>query len=500
MTGQALTSENKPIEPDSKILPGRIARNIAWVVSGEFVARVIGFGVFVFLARLVGAAGFGALGSALALVSYFQTAVNWGLDPYATRDTAQNNDSLPSVYARITGARLLLAAIGSLLILASLLFLPERLTQHADLIVIYGLILFTEALAAQWAIQGLEEMKLIAVGTVAQHVIMAAGIVLLLPGREDSLWLVPTVHVASLFAMQGWFYSRLRARFTSLHPSFDWRKTIGALRDSMPVAFAKILRQSYYQGGVLLLALIASDADAGAFFASQRLILVGVVVGTIYQMNAYPTISRISRRDPAAAVRFQSNVLRHGLILLTPAIVIGTWYAEPLILLVFGPEFFETSQIFFVMLFSIPVFTFNMGMQNLLLAVSLGRHHFIGTTIAALSHIALAIILIPRLSGVGAAWACLAGEILCALYLIIVVRRKFGAIPLQYRMMSPLIGGGFMATSLAFTTSFPLYAQVGLAALAYCLTALLLGSLRENEISYVSATLRNLPRKPSQSV
>lgn len=492
-----MPSNNDPTEP-AVIRPGRIIRNIVWMTGSGFISRLIAFAVSVFLARVVGAAGLGILGSALAFVSFFQSAVNAGLGPYAVRDAAQDPERIPELYARVIGTRLMLAGAASLLILLSLLVLPDRLNQHANIIVVYGLLLFAEALMTQWAIRGLERMKLIAAGLVGQHLVMAAGVFLLLPGREESLWIVPASHATSLFLMQGWFYLRLHARFTPLRPAFRLREATKILRDSLPVASAMILRLFYHHGDVLLLALLASEASAGEFFASQRIILVGVMVGAIYQANAYPTTSRIGAHDPSAAARFQSNILRYAMIALMPGIVIGTWYAEPIIVLVFGDQFPTTPEILFVMLFSVPLFVFNLGMQNLLLAVKQGRLPLVGVAIAVISHVLLAVMLIPGNGGVGAAWACLTGEVLCALYFFVVVLRKFGTAPLQYRMLSALAGGGAMATVLSASASLGLYAQIALGLAGYVASALLLGALRRDELTYVVERVRKTLSKRGQ--
>ncbi|MFZ5610053.1 MAG: flippase [Pseudomonadota bacterium] len=483
MTQDMPPSDDKP-PAAPQIRPRRIIRNVIWMTGSGFVTRLIAFAISVFLARVVGAAGFGALGSALAFVSYFKGIVNAGLDAYATRDTAERHERIPALYARVIGARLALAGVSSLLIWASLLILPEQLARHADLIVIYGLILFAEAIATEWAIRGIERMALIAAGTVVQHLIMAAGILLFLPGREDSLWIVPAAHVASLFIMQGWFYWVLRAHFAPLRPSFAWGKITGVVKDSLSVAFGKALRLFYYQGDVLLLALLATQASAGEFFASHRIILVGVMVGAIYQTNAYPTTSRLITHDPASAVRFQSDIMRYALSLLAPAVVLGAWYAKPLILLVFGNDFPNTPAIFTIMIFSVPLFIFSMGAQNLLLAAAMGRQVLIGNAVAVAVHVGLALILIAPFAGVGAAWACLAGEIVCALAMVLIVKRRFGVVPLQRRMLAPLAAAGAMAGGLALASTLSIYAQLGLAGLVYGVLALVLRTLSRAELHF----------------
>lgn len=483
-----------PSPQPPKIDGGRIGRNLAWMTGGDFAGRLIAFGVTVFLARAVGVSGVGALGSALALVAYFRIFVNAGLDPYSTRDTAQDVARLPSIYARIVAARLVLAAASAVLILGSLLVLPDRLTAHFDLIVIYGLMVFADAVATEWAIRGIERMKLIAVGIVGQHLIMAAAIFLFLPGHLTSLWIVPAAQVTSLFAMQAWFYLRLRGSFGPLRPHFDWQEIIRVIRDAQSVMYSKFLRIFYIEGGVLLLALIAGASSAGEYFASQRLILMGVMAGVIVQTTTYPTMSRLSEHSAGAAAEFQGNLLRYVLVMMVPGIVIGAWYAEPIVLLIFGDEFTATPPILLVMLFTIPLYTINLGAQNLLLTRSLGSKVLVGNAVAAGTHVLLALVLIPGYLGVGAAWACLAGEALSLAYVTYILRREMGVSLLQYRLLAPLAAGGAMVSVLMMTGSAAMYTQVGAAILTYCLAALVFRALRAVEIAYVRDSAHRLWR------
>lgn len=465
------------------------------MTGGGLVSRFIAFGISIFLARVVGAAGLGALGSAFALIVFFQNIVNAGLDPYAIRDTARHHKELPSIYAKIVGTRILLVVVSSLLILASLFVLPDRLTRHSDLIVIYGLMIVTDAVTTEWALRGLERMKLVAWGLVVQHLIMAAGIFLFLPFHVTSLWIVPAAHVISLVTMQTWFYLALRRQFSRLRPTFDWRQAMELVRESLPVALGKILRLFYYQGDVLLLAIIANEVSAGEFFASQRIILVGAMVGIYYQLNNFPTTSRLGEHDPARAARFQSDAFRYAVVVLTPAIIGGAWFADPIILLVFGNEFTASAKILSVMLFSLPFFIFNLGLQNLILVAKLGRHVVIGNGVAASSHIALAVLLVPWLSGLGAAWASLVGEILGAVYMGMIVWKKLRSRPLQTRLLAPVAAGGAMAGTLWATQGLAIFLQVGLSIMAYGVIAYLLGALCNSEMKFVRRFVWNLARR-----
>jgi len=89
----------------------RLARNFSWLTLQEVLIRLIGLATAIYLARTLTAADYGALGLALAIVSFAAVLVRAGTGSRATRLTARDPAAVPLIYAQVTGLRLASAAL-----------------------------------------------------------------------------------------------------------------------------------------------------------------------------------------------------------------------------------------------------------------------------------------------------------------------------------------------------------------------------------------------------
>lgn len=474
------------------IQPGRLVRNGLWLGGGEISARLIGLGLAVYLARVLGTEGYGLIGSALAFVSYFAIFVAAGVDFHGVRDIAQYPEKLPTIVGHAVGARLLLLLI-SLLLLALLVFiLPSKIVGRVDLVLIYALTLITFTFNTAWALRGLQQMRVIALGLILQNLLMAVATVFLVRSPQPDLWLVPAIQVISECLLIAGYYRFLRTRFDRIDLVLNWRHLLPTLRETLHLSLGRFPRIFYYQGDILLLAWLASAANAGEFLASHKIILSFITISLIYQMNAYPLTSQLAKTNPVSALRFQMNSMRYGLILMMPLLVLGAAFALPLILLIYGSAFAASAPIFSWMLFTVPVFAAGFAMQDVLTTTRKNTSVAIANLTAMTVHILIGIVIIPGHGGTGAALASLAGEFVGLLLLSFFVWRSIGCFPYTLRMLAPIVGGMLMYAVIqsAYQWSFPIKILLGL--LSYGIVTALLRAMTWHEINRVWRFLRRL--------
>ena len=480
------------LHPPSGINPGSIARNALWLSGGEFLSRLIGLGLAIYLARILGAEGYGLIGTALAFVGYFTIFIAAGVDFHGVRDIAQQPQKLPEIVGHVLGTRLLLLLTACIAIILLVWLLPARVIGRIDLVAIYALTLLTFTLNTTWALRGIQQMRTIAIGLVLQNLLLAGATFLLVREPSPMLWLVPAIQVASECFLITWYYRYLVKRFGALRPVFDWVHLWPTLKETLHLSLGRFPRIFYYQGDVLLLAWLASATSAGEFLASQKIILSIVTIGIIYQINAYPVTSRLAAESPVAALRFQMNIVRYALIVMTPLVVLGAIYAEPVIQTIYGSAFRTSSLIFFWMLFTIPVFELSIAMQDVLVATRKNNAVVVANTAAMLVHIAIGVAIIPSHLGVGAALACLVGELVGLLLLAGFVWHSTHHFPFCARMLVPLLGGGLMYAAMQLSAGSHWAMQVGLALLSYAVAMALLRAMTRNEMAYIWHYLRRL--------
>lgn len=462
------------------VSPNLLARHIAWLSVGEFLSRLIAFIVAINLARQLGAENYGALGVALALVSYLVVVVDGGLEPVAVREIARNPAGLPALLKRIIGQRLLAASLMYVLLLALVFLLPDRALGGRVLALIFGGRLFAYALKTDWALRGREQMRGVALGLLAQHVVYGLGIIAVLRSSAIPLFFVPVVHVGAELVLALFYALWLRAlpRAAPVVPPPD---PPNVLRESLPIGLAKVLRVAYYEGDLLLLGWLAAAPQAGYFLASQRIVLSLVALVVLYQQSAFPTLSRLAQVNLAESRSFQNDVSRYALLWSVPIAAGGIYLSLPVMVLLFGPEYRDSAPILAILLLSLPVVLLQMGWHNQMLASGHAAPYLITVAAGTATHIGLGLIWIPGGGGVGAAWSTLLGECVTCGMAAGYAAFTHKASPVTARVLAIAAAGIAMVIAMSFLQHLHFVVSGLIGLVVYAVAALSLGGLRLQE-------------------
>ncbi len=192
---------------------------------------------------------------------------------------------------------------------------------------------------------------------------------------------------------------------------------------SIPVGLATLFQSASGRLAVTLLTFMAAPFDAGIYAAAARIPLalnnipVGIFSALLPSFAAFQGASRGFKR------LFRRSL---GLMVLLSLPAAGALYlfGKPLLLLVFGPNYATSIPVLKVLGWAvIPVFV-GMAFSHVLLS----RRELVGrlawaTGSALVVNAILSLILIPRLSSVGAAWALLGAETTLAIAYAVAARR-----------------------------------------------------------------------------
>lgn len=478
-------------ETTHAVSPRLLVRNVFWLGAGEIFSRLIAFAVAIYLARQLGVERFGALGIALALVSYLVVLVDGGLDPIAVREVARNRDGLPALFRRIVGQRLLVAGVTYGLLIGLVVLLPDRAVGGRALALIFGGRLFTYALKCDWALRGREEMKAVAVGLVLQHVLYGLGIFALVHGSDASMLIIPIVHVGAEAVLVAFYVRRLQSSYDHLWGGEGAAAPDGIVRESLPLGLGKILRLAYYEGDLLLLGWLATQEQAGYFLASQKIVASLAALVVLYQQTAFPALSRLSLIDAPESFRYQDTVSRYALFWSVPVAAGGVYLSLPFMELVFGEAYRASAPILAIMLCSVPVILLQLGWHNQMLAHGRAHPYLYTVSAGAAVHMVLGILWVPSLGAVGAAWASLLGECVTCGMAACYVAFKHRTAPLGARSLTLFLGGGCMVAAMSYAQDLHLIAMGFVGAVAYLTVVLTLGGLRIQEVRNVLAHFRS---------
>lgn len=469
-------------EPAFSDLAHRLARNFSWLSLQELAIRLIGLATAIYLARTLTAEDYGALGLALAIVSFASVLVHAGTGTRATRMIARDHDAVPMVYAQVTGFRLIVAAVVITLLIGFSGTIAPFFSLPPILLVLCSLLLLRSTFTVVWAFRGLDRMNVTAIADIVEKSLTFVGLLLLVRGvGRDVLW-APVVEVAAALLVVVWMYRRLARLYPGLRLRFGFGQWLETAREALPFSLAGMLASVYLSGGVLLLGWLATAASAAMFLVAQKVMLTLALLLQVINNAAFPTASRLVHQDMPAALQLAKQLMRYYLALIVPVFLLVAFHASEVLTLLFGAAYAEAASVLIILLAALPFVTATSSLQLLLKALPRPMLVLAARAGGATVLLTLALLLIPRMGASGSAFALAAGEAVSTLLLFLFVRRATGGVPFDLRCAAPLAAGGAAAMLYLGIGAWPLLLKLPLAAVVYVGLALALRAMTPKEI------------------
>jgi PST family polysaccharide transporter len=378
--------------------------------------------VIPYLARVLGAAGWGLVAFTQAFGVYLGVVVEFGFFLSANREVArhrEDRDKLGEILAGVLGARgfLSLACTGPAL--AAGIWIPI-FRAHPDLFWagwFWGLV---QGFSMSWFFQGLERTRLVvALETPAQFLSVAA--ILLFIHRPQDAWLV--------LVIQGSAYAIPAAvELTIAYREVPFRlPRLRTIRDGLRLGTSMFLYRSslelYARGNSLILGLFVPPQMVGYYAAAEKIARASYRSLNPITQALYPRLSYLihNARDKAHRLaRMGVIFVGTGGVLLAVFIYLS---APWLIRIIAGPEFLPAIPILRILALMPALIAFGQAYgTQWMLPLGMDRAFNSVMLLAAVLDITLALILAPRYADVGMAWVAVATEAVIAIGFYLVLR------------------------------------------------------------------------------
>lgn len=450
-----------------------VGLNFLKLGSGEALARIVAFGVTVYLARRVGADAYGVVILATSVMAYVGRVADCGVDLLGVRDLAHDPTQAPALIQTYLGARLFVAIPLTILTAgAALLWLPPG---EGEILAAFALTILPMAFGTRWVHIGLDQPGIVAIVRTTTECLIALMVVALVHGPED----VGRVPVAAVIGESASVLLLLRAL-----PRRGWAArvvlrfdTVKSLyRRSWPLVHHALLGLVIMNSDFFVLRLYRDSATVGHYAVAYTLVSFLVNLGQSYQMSLLPVITRAGN-DPIKQSALCQTAAAHVFAVTWPLAVGGSLVADRLLPAVFGSAYLPSVAPMQVLVWSIPVALTRNVVQSLLIAR--GRQDLMMRTSAwaAGSNLALNFAIIPFAGMQGAAAVTVVTELVRLIALVVSTWRSGVHTISLSRMWRTLFAGGAMALILA-TAPVPVWVSIPLGAAVYVSTLWLLGGLR----------------------
>jgi O-antigen/teichoic acid export membrane protein len=325
-----------------------IARNAGILMATQLATWVLTLILTVVMPRYLGPVNVGKIAFAGSVWAIAGVLITFGMDTLITKEVARRAERAAGLLGTTLVLRGILYAVAWLGVTAYLLLFqypPE--TILVAWIVGVGLLVWQMIGALQAVLQGLERMEFISIGNIAgKGVNTVAGITLLL--LRQGVYVIAGVGVlASLvtFAIE-WVFLR---RSAPARLNFRLADARAMLKASAPYFLTGVFLVLYMQLDIVIISLLATEQAVGWYSTADQLFGTFLFIPTVFMTAIFPALSRLYAEGSQSLPKLIRKSFDLLLVLSVP-IGLGLFVvADPLALLLFGPDFAGTGPVLALM-------------------------------------------------------------------------------------------------------------------------------------------------------
>jgi len=322
----------------------RVGRNVGALLFSQLTTWGLTLLLTIFLPRYLGAAPVGKFQLANSIWAVVAVLVTFGMDVLLTKEIARAPEQAGDLFGTSVVLRALLYLLG-----LGAVFSYLRLCRYPQSTIVVALIVGLASLvqqfigACQATLQGLERMEYMAVGNIAGKAVnTAACLALLLLGR--GVYAIAAVAVVAALVSLSIHVAAL-VRLHVLRLRWNLLAARRMLRAGLPYLLSGLFLVAYGQVDVMIISLLVDDRTVGWYGAASQLFSTLLFIPSVLVTAIFPVLSRLHTQDPARLPGLLRRVFDLLLVLSVPIGLGLVVVADPLVSLLFGPDFAPSGPV-----------------------------------------------------------------------------------------------------------------------------------------------------------
>ncbi|HET6465606.1 MAG TPA: flippase [Nitrospiria bacterium] len=426
-----------------------IIKNTFYLTAGKGLGDLLTFLFLIYFARIFGTDILGKYGFAMSLCGLLTVFVSLGLNSYMVRDISQDKTRNAKYVGNLLTTQVVLAVLIWILILSIAFALNLPTDTRIILVLMGGFHVFLKLSTHFGSVfRAHEDMHYTALLEIFHKIlILGLGISSIL------LWKNPVITLAAYPISS---FARFALGFFICVKKYGWpdlKFDYGFIKDSLiqanPFFIGALLEQFYDRIGLIILTFFNGESAAGVYWAADRLLAALSAGLGIFGAATFPVMARLSAESKEALFKLSERSIRFMLIAVLPFATLLYVAARPIMLLLYGNRFVESILILKIISWRLVFIGINLVLSSLLLVTFHQREWVKIKLLVYVGYGIFCLILIPRYSYVGLAYAKLFAEILLVLVAYAYARKTVHDIP-----MFKMANGSVLACLLAILVSY----------------------------------------------
>ena len=463
----------------------RIAKNTAVLTIANIANTIIGLFFIMYVARYLGAGGFGILSFALAFTAIFGVFTDIGLSTLTIREVARDKSLAQKYLGNIAVLKIILVitTFGLIALAINLLGYPEQ-TINVVYLVALSVVFNAFSLMFYSIFQAYERMEFVTIGHILGGILRLGGALFAI--SQD----LSVVAFASLYLLAGVVtlgYNCIVSTWKFAKPKIEidfgfWKET---LEQAWPLGLVGIFSTIYFWVDSVMLSLMQGDEVVGWYNVAYRLAAVLLFIPGAYFSSVFPVMSKFYVSSKESLKSIYEKSVKYMVIIAVPIGVGTSLLADKIILLIFGAEYSHSIIALQILIWSTVFIFVSLGFAHLF--NSLNRQIIVAkvTGSCALLNVLLNVILIPRYSYIGASITTVMTEFI-ALSLVFIWSLRIGyglsSKKLMGTMAKILIASAIMGVFILYLRDLTLWGLVPLSALLYFVALYIIRGIDREDI------------------
>lgn len=464
----------------------RIVKNSLTPMATSLLNKAIDTAFAMLMLRLLGPAGAGRYGFAVAIWLFFSTITDFGLGVLLTREVAKDRSQANRYLSNTAILRVglsLASLVPILAIIAIYTQLSDLTSDTALAIILLTLSLIPSNIASSlsYLFNAYERFEYpAAIAVVTKLLTVSMGVVVLLIG-----WGIVGLAATSLLAnliTAAIFYYLVRSTFFKPHLEFEPLFARDMVKESYPLMLNNLLSTLFFRSDVMLLKPMQGDTVVGWYTTAHKFIDAVNIIPSSFTLAIFPLLSRYAASAKEAMVRAYILSLKALLIVGLPLTVGTVFLARELILVLGGAEYLPHSAIALRILIWFLPFSFINSVTHYVL-IALNQQRFITKSFvaAAAFNVLANALLIPRFSYAASALVAILSEIVLLVPFYRCVRANLASVPLGGLLWRPALASLLMGALMWCLRGVSSLIVLPLAGLVYLGGLILLGTFTAEE-------------------
>lgn len=389
----------------------RIGKNTTLLYVSQIISYIFTFFYTIYLARFLGADGYGILSFALAFSGIFSILADLGLSTLTVRELSKDKSLTRNYLGNVLAIKLLLALI-SFVIIVLLLNIMEYPQITVNVVYLISLsVIITSICGIFYSIfQAYEKMEFQSLGQILNSILMFSGVLIAIYLTSSVVGFALIYLISSIITLIYVFVVCLKM-FTIPQLKFNWKFWKINIKEALPFGVTGISVMMYTYIDSVILSIFKGNEVVGWYNAAYKLVLFFVFIPTTINIAIFPSMSKFHISSPESLKLLNEKYFKFMLIIGIPIGIGMMLLSEKIISLLFGAGFTQSIIALQILIWTI-VFTFA-GAAFVRLLEATNKQLILTkiTGISVIVNVLLNLILIPKFSLVGASISTVLTEI-----------------------------------------------------------------------------------------